>query len=409
MKIALAVYGTRGDIQPTMALGRALMAHGCDIILCAPSEFEDVATAAGVEFAAVGHDVKNFLQRNSQNLGGGLLRSVSALRAFFAEEMTSQFAALAAGAAGCDLIIGAGMQFAAGSVAEYHGIPYRFLAFTPTMVVSYAHAPPTVPLHRLPRILNRALWWTTGQLYDRLFLGTINTHRATLGLPPAEHLYAPIIGDRPLLAVDPAIAPCPDTVFETVQTGYLYRDERAPLPSALDEFLAAGVPPIYVGFGSMPTDDPAATTAMIVEAIGRASCRGIISAGWANLGGVALPPSMINIGPVSHELLFPRCAAVVHHGGAGTTAAVARAGVPQILVPHLMDQYYYAHRIATLGIGPRGIRRSRLTAKRLARAIRRALADRTMYTRAAAIAREIRTEDPIANAVREILGDTSAS
>jgi len=404
MKVALAVYGSRGDIQPTLALGRALMTRGCDVVLCATPEFEQTAAEAGVEFAAVGRNVRDFLARNSKNLGGGVLRSLPAFRAFFAEEIGTQFTALARATADCDLIIGAGMQFVAGSVAEHHRVPYRFLAFTPTMLVSHAHAPPSVPLQGLPRILNRALWWTTGQLYDRLFLRTINTHRARLGLPPRDNIYEPIVGERPLLAVDRAIAPCPDTLFETVQTGYLYRDDCAPLPAALEAFLSDGPPPIYIGFGSMPAYDPAATTAMVAEAIGRAGCRGVISAGWADLGRTALPPSVHAIGPVSHELLFPRCAAIVHHGGAGTTAAAARAGVPQVVVPHLMDQHYYAYRVATLGIGPRGIRRSRLTAKRLTRAICRALGESRMRARAAAVARAIRREDPVANAVREILG-----
>ena len=145
MKVALAVYGTRGDIQPTLALGRALRARGCDLLLCATPEFADAAAAAGAEFVPVGNDVKRFLQRHTHKLGGGMLSSMATLRSFFAEEVGSQFAELTTGAAGCDLIIGAGLQLAAGSVAEHYGIPYRFLAFTPTMVASYAHAPPAVP------------------------------------------------------------------------------------------------------------------------------------------------------------------------------------------------------------------------------------------------------------------------
>jgi len=122
--------------------------------------------------------------------------------------------------------------------------------------------------------------------------------------------------------------------------GCLHPFEPGPLPEKLEAFLDAGEPPVYVGFGSMTDPDPAAATRVVLEAVARAGVRAVLSRGWAGLGGVPLPSEVMEIGPVSHASLFARVAAVVHHGGAGTTTTAARAGAPQILVPHILDQFH---------------------------------------------------------------------
>jgi UDP:flavonoid glycosyltransferase YjiC (YdhE family) len=187
--------------------------------------------------------------------------------------------------------------------------------------------------------------------------------------------------------------------------GCLHPFAEEPLPPKLEAFLEAGPPPVYLGFGSMTDPDPARTTRCLLQALERAGLRAVVSEGWAGLGGGALPEGVLAIGPVSHAALFRRVAAVVHHGGAGTTTTAARAGAPQILVPHVLDQFWWARRVAELGLGPPGIPRRRMNAERLCEALR-SLADNDLLAeRAAAFGERLRSalrerEDPAALLIR---------
>jgi vancomycin aglycone glucosyltransferase len=138
-------------------------------------------------------------------------------------------------------------------------------------------------------------------------------------------------------------------------------------------------------------EDPARTTREVVEAVRAAGARALVSRGWAELGGASLPPEVLAIGPVSHSALLPRVRAMVHHGGAGTTHAAARAGTPQVVVPHLLDQYYWADRVHTLGLAPKPFKRSGLTATRLAESLRWCLRPESQQ-RARELAAQIRTD-----------------
>jgi UDP:flavonoid glycosyltransferase YjiC (YdhE family) len=146
-------------------------------------------------------------------------------------------------------------------------------------------------------------------------------------------------------------------------------------------FLSDGEPPVYIGFGSMPSDDPERQTRVLADAVEIAGCRALVSAGWAGLGQGLTSPSMLTIGPVNHSLLFPRMAAVVHHGGAGTVAAAARAGVPQVVAPHIFDQFYWSRRVHEVGLGPPPLPVC-FTARQLADALREALASSAIRERA---------------------------
>jgi vancomycin aglycone glucosyltransferase len=194
-----------------------------------------------------------------------------------------------------------------------------------------------------------------------------------------------------MLAAEPALLrPAADAPVERiVQTGALFLPERDELPPALERFCAAGPPPVYIGFGSMPDRDPARSTAMLVEAIRRAGVRAVIGRGWAGLGGVELPPEVHVVDDVPHGKLFPLLGAVVHHGGTGTTSNAARAGIPQVLVPHLLDQFYVADRLGPLGLGPRAIPRKRLTVARLAHALAEVVGDPGYRERAGALAQQV--------------------
>ncbi len=170
-------------------------------------------------------------------------------------------------------------------------------------------------------------------------------------------------------------------------------------PEELAHFLAAGAPPVYVGFGSMSSRDPSATAATVLEAIRLAGQRAIIHRGWGGMHAEDLPNTVFIVDSVPHAWLFPRMAALVHHGGAGTTAAGLASGVPSIVVPFHGDQPFWGERVAMLGAGPKPIPRKRLTGEALARAIDTAASDQAMRARAADIGAQIRAEDGIGRAV----------
>jgi UDP:flavonoid glycosyltransferase YjiC (YdhE family) len=184
-------------------------------------------------------------------------------------------------------------------------------------------------------------------------------------------------------------------------TGYWFLDRPQGWqpPAALVDFLQAGPPPVVVGFGSITVRDPEETTVLVLSALRAARQRGLLLTGWGGLSQADLPDDVFKLEAVPHDWLFPRAAAVVHHGGAGTTAAALRAGVPSIVVPNFMDQPFWAQRVVALGAGPRPIPRNRLNAARLSAALRAAVEDESFRARAAAVGRRLRAEDGVGRAV----------
>jgi sterol 3beta-glucosyltransferase len=188
-------------------------------------------------------------------------------------------------------------------------------------------------------------------------------------------------------------------------TGYWFLDpeETWQPPADLAAFLAAGPPPVYIGFGSMGSRNPAASAQLALGALAASGQRGILASGWGGLRETDLPESVFMVRAVPHSWLFPQLAAVVHHGGAGTTAAGLRAGVPSLIVPFFGDQPFWGRRVAALGVGPDPLPRKRLSEDTLASAIRQAVGDAGMKVQAAAMAEKIRAEDGVVKAIDLVL------
>jgi vancomycin aglycone glucosyltransferase len=185
-----------------------------------------------------------------------------------------------------------------------------------------------------------------------LYRDALNHHRLAIGLPPVENVRDYVLSGQVLLAADPVLGPWERmTDLELMQTGaWILPDER-PLPDDLEAFLEAGPPPVYVGFGSMPmraSADIARTAIGAARALGR---RAVLARGFADLTLVDDGDDCLLVGEVNHQALFRRVAAVMHHGGAGTTTKAALAGAPQVVLPQIVDQPYWAARVAELGIG----------------------------------------------------------
>jgi sterol 3beta-glucosyltransferase len=180
----------------------------------------------------------------------------------------------------------------------------------------------------------------------------------------------------------------------------------------LEAFLEVGDPPVYIGFGSMAGRKPERLAGIVLEALARSGQRGVLLTGWGGLQTDSTPEHLFVLEAAPHSWLFPRMAAAVHHGGAGTTAEGLRAGVPSIIIPFVLDQPFWGARIKALGLGPEPIPQKKLTAVRLADAIGIAVSDSTMRERAAAYGAAVRAEAGTGNAVniiKQYLGEPTAS
>jgi vancomycin aglycone glucosyltransferase len=227
------------------------------------------------------------------------------------------------------------------------------------------------------------------QSYNALYGPALNACRASAGLPPVRNVRDFILGDQPWLAADPVLAPWPEPAdLDVVQTGAWFVPDERPLPADLAAFLDAGPAPVYLGFGSMRV--PADIAQVGIEAIRAQGCRVLVGRGWAGLAPADDGADCFAVGEVNQQALFGRVAAVVHHGGAGTTATAARAGAPQVVVPQWGDQPYFAGRVATLGIGAAHDVKPPTT-ESLSAALSTVLAPETR-ARAAAVAATIRTD-----------------
>ncbi|WP_314411711.1 glycosyltransferase [Streptomyces kroppenstedtii] len=348
MRVLLSTYGTRGDVEPLVALAVRLQALGAEVRMCAPPDEEFARRLAGVDVRLfpVGPPVRSMMSGTSLPSAAKLFRSRNGL-------VDAQFDVLPAAVEGCDALVVAGLaQIAARSVAEAAGIRYVYTSYAAVNLPSPHHAPPPRPGWPEPETDdNRTRWEVDAQLVNAQYAETLNGHRASLGLPPVDNVRDHVYSEQPWLAADPVLGRWPRTPgLDVVQTGAWGLPDERPLPAGLSAFLDAGAPPVYVGFGSLrPAPDIARRAVDEVRAQGH---RVLVSRGWADLDMADEQDDCLTIGEVSHQSLFPRVAAVVHHGGAGTTLTAARAGVPQVVVPlQVADNPYWASRVAALDIG----------------------------------------------------------
>jgi UDP:flavonoid glycosyltransferase YjiC (YdhE family) len=308
-------------------------------------------------------------------------------------------------------IAGLGGLFIGLALAEKLGLSLLqayYIPFTPTRAYP-SFLFPRLPrrfggaLNRLSYHLARQMMWQGFRSADRL------ARRDVLDLPAAP-FWGPFKADClqhcPILyGYSPSVIPKPLDWDDHIHvTGYWFldpADDWAP-PPALLEFLQAGPPPVYVGFGSMSSRKPEETADLILRALARAKQRAIMLSGWGGLHKVDLPGTIFMVDSIPFSWLFPRVAAVVHHGGAGTTAAGLRAGVPSVIVPFFGDQPFWGQRIAKLGVGPKPVPRKKLTVDRLAEAIQTAVTNDAMRQRAADLGSKIQAEDGVGRAVEII-------
>lgn len=400
--ITILTLGSRGDIQPYIALGGALMRCGYRVRVVTFESFESVVRGQGLDFYPVPGDAQALVAqaassgmntRNPFKLMASIRKSYGKMFATYENTFTLDalhdsdaiITQLPGGIYGRDLAEALRVPHIAASV----------IPLTPTR----AYPLSIITSRNLGALFNLGTYRLGEWLVWSLFRPSVNRFRRSLGLKPAPFLF-PQMRDPILNGFSARVVPRPPDWGEHVSvTGWwiLPEPDWTP-PPALVEFLAAGDPPVFIGFGSMIAPDPAALTRTLIEALARAGVRGVISSGWAKLGG-DLPDSVFKVDYVPYGWLFPRMAAVIHHGGSGTTGFALSAGVPSMVVPFTADQPYWGGRTHALGVGAPPLPLAKLTADRLADSIRLMLTDADMRSRAAALGAALRAEDGLGAAV----------
>ena len=400
MRISLLTAGTRGDVQPFVAIGAALRERGHDVVLCASSDLVDFGARAGLDVVAypiASHEVLNSAEGKRLLAGGivlGFLRMVQ--RAVSGKEDAVN-AAFDDATAGADVIAAAPLCVGPAEVlARARGVPLVPVYLQPLVPTSAFPSPLLTatslgPLNALTHHLVEFVADRAGKEDAAVLAARVNT-------PPPSHNLVAAARRRPSLhTYSPVVVPRPaDWPGDHVLTGMLSLSPstRAQIgeqvaPAGLVEFLNRGPPPVFFGFGSMPVLDPQATLRLIAEVADDVGVRALVGAGWSDYG--AADDGVFVVGAFDHDTFLPRCRVAVHHGGCGTTHSVLRAGLPAVVCSFLTDQPFWARQLRRLGVGVHlpyvDLRRDRLAA-----ALRAILDDETKR-RAQALSTTLLAED----------------
>jgi UDP:flavonoid glycosyltransferase YjiC (YdhE family) len=399
MKVVISTIGTRGDVQPYITLASGLQDAGHEVTLASHPSMRDLVERHAITFAPIGPDVDigkvaADIRRRSRNWVLGFLRTmqftVSIVRAASPDVL-----ALSEDA---DLVV-VSHSFTGSAEAAKLG--------KPTVSVTLQHQAIPTPEPSQP-LLRRAAGILLGQAMGIMMVRPYNRLRRRIGAPTVANVEEMMSPRLNLIPISPLVVP-PDPRWGPQHrlTGYWFLDEPTGWtpPEELRAFLEGGEAPVAFALGAMSLGggaDARRSSALVLDAVERAGVRALVQ-GWdAALEGTRLPPGVYHAGPLPHSWLFQHVAAVVHHGGFGTTASTLRAGVPAVVIPHVIDQTFWGQRVHELGVGPLPIPRAELTAEGLAAALVEATGTEELRANAARLGAAIRAEDGLAKAVRLI-------
>lgn len=374
MRISVHTLGTRGDVQPYVALALGLQQAGHEVLLVAPVQFSDLAASHGIGFAALPAEFLDMLEDAefkgvvARGVGpGSMLKVLKRFKPMMAGLLDAEWAA--ANSFHPDVMVYHPKSLGAPRIAEHLGIAAILASPLPGFTPTSEFPTPLLPFADLGP-LNALSHTLTARSSALLFGGFLRGwQRRTFGADATARRASR--SDATLYGYSPSIVPVPhEWGSDVLVSGCWFLDENRWQPSpALASFLAAGPPPVYVGFGSMPIADAAALTDVVVQALNASGRRGLLAAGWGGLGGRAFPANVHLLDSAPHDQLFPQMSIVVHHGGAGTTAAGLRAGKPTVICPFFGDQSFWGRRVAMLGAGPPPLPARHLSSQRLAAAL----------------------------------------
>ena len=411
MRITIFAAGSRGDVQPCIMLGLSLQQAGFQVLMAAPQNFAGFIRSHDLPFHPLHGDVQQIMSSDTgrEFMGSGdanPIKSIFAMRKMIGPIAMHMAEDLLDACRDADALISLAVFATLGkTIAQIRNIPWLCVEPTPMLPTQDFPAPGFPIQKNLGVFLNRfsgfAMLWVIWQWYRPY----VNEFRKRFELPPLNggDFYRSLNSVPLLGAYSPNVIPHPRDWSDSVHiTGYWfqeYADEWQP-PTELVKFLENGDLPVYVGFGSMTGRDPEHYAGIVLEALAKSGERGVIATGWGGMNVMKIPDNVIVIDSAPHGWLFPRMSAVVHHGGAGTTAEGLRAGIPSVIVPFIVDQLFWGKRVEALGAGPEPIRAKELTAEKLAEAIHIATTNPTIKENAASIGKAIRAEHGVQEAVK---------
>lgn len=418
MKIGMQTWGSHGDIRPFLALAEGLQRAGHDVslfITCFDSaSYAGLTSSSGVKIRLL--DSPALTVDDAQKIGetayktrDPMAQMATILRLCFAPAEDAMFAAAQELSADSDLLIGHYFMHPLQIAAEHAGRPYVSVLLSHAAIPSAYSHPINIPF--FGRAGKRLLWWLTKVALNRAARHYPNRLRKLLHMRPTQDIVTEVWLSRPLtlVAVSPQICRRqPDWPSSIQVSGFLDMPNiqlEGPLPENLASFLARGEAPVYMTFGSwMPPDDSGQreTLQLLTEAAGMAGCRAIIqSPGWRECG-FDSSGQILYVSAAPHHLIFPHCAVVVHHGGAGTTQSATLAGKPSVVVAHISEQEHWGQELRRIGIAGKPLKRRSLTAKRLSKQLVSLRGAPEMAARAEAISAAMARENGVAEAVKLI-------
>ncbi|MGD6960820.1 glycosyltransferase [Fictibacillus phosphorivorans] len=379
MNIVLAAEGSNGDLLPLLALGNYLREENHQITICAPPNNKKFVEEKGFKFFPLGVDFQSLLNEHSDKvMGKNPMLAMKTIVNLLREQVDRHFTELLEATKHADLLIASGVMYAAKSVAEFYNISYKHVVPIPHVIPSSEYPPLLVPTLGLPKWINKMLWKGDRFFQNKVILQTLNKHREKLRLKKIKDVRFHML-DEVIIPSDPILEKVPDDVtYKYLQTAYWHFKEEEKLDPEILNFINQGSPPVFIGFGSSTDSQPKKTASLLNELLESSKERFIISKGWANLGAEINNPRVKVIDFVPYLEIFPKMSVVIHHGGSGTTHCAARSGVPQIIVPHAMDQYHWGETVRKLHLGPEPIQRAKLTSKKLLDSIQECLSNETI-------------------------------
>lgn len=404
MRVLMLTYGSRGDVQPFVALGAALRAASHQPVLAAPARFGQLAAEHQIAFVPLPGDIEHLARQIADEARGRPLRLISIIYRFALPLGAEVARRIQHAAKSADLIVHTFLTVALGHLyAQHYSIPEcavdLFPFFDPPAELANLMWPTTqmdFRWRRLSHVFAHHVFRTSQSVAYRI----LRQRNPDIG-PPRLPWAAPGRAIPLLLAYSKALVP-PGTAPLSIQTGpwRLHQPHWQPPPD-LAAFLAGGPPPVVASFGSMASHETTRIATIVIETLRRTGQRGIVQRGWGNLLPKRTPDHIYLAGDIPHDWLLPQAAAMIHHGGAGTTAAALRAGLPAVIVPFAADQPFWAWRAHLTGANPAPLPVGELTVERLSAALQQALSP-THRARAADIASQMRSEGGVIAAVEQL-------
>ena len=408
-------FGSRGDVQPYVALGAGFHKAGYHVRIATHDIFKEMVTSHGLEFASVKGNPRELLEGDSTKemlkTGNNPVKMVFEIRKLAEAVLSEMLTSAIEACVGSDALLYGMMGIPAYHLADKWKLP-RFPMFLQPATRTGEFPSFTFPDLSLGPAYNKMTWYIGEQMmWMMLGKSTDKWRNETLGLPSltAKQQYDILYTQKlPFTyGISENVLPHPkDYPAWHRLVGYWFLDQSTGWipPKELVDFIQAGDPPVYIGFGSMNAGEAKSTTQTVVEALKMTRQRAVLLRGWGGLQTEDLPETVHMMDSAPHDWLFPQMSCIVHHGGAGTIAAACRAGIPQVVVPHFADHPFWATRVHKLGIAAKPVYMSRLNAGALAGAMESVLKDGEMKVRAHYLGEQIRKEDGVGRAVEIVNG-----